>query len=658
MRGRSWAAVGGVLLSLALCSTASAQFSPGSRSLGDPYYQHVGNGGYDAQHYDVTIRYDPVAHFMTASTKATLRATQGLSQFSLDFVGYYDVSSVTVNGAPATFTRDVDAGAYKFKLVVTPAAGLPNGSAFDVVVNYSGTPQDFVDPDDSLEGFMRMRQSPGVFVMNEPVGAMGWFPNNNHPADKATYDFHLTAPDAFDAIGNGELASKVENADDTTTWNWNLDYPMASYLSTSTIGQFDDSTYTGATALGASGQPLKLYDFIESALPATGTGTANKANNNTQRARQDAIVKYIADSIGAPYPYDSHGVVAGRAPSYTLPDGRSVSGVYALEVQTKSHFGGGGIAINTLAHEIAHQWFGDSVGPASWREIWFNEGWATWWATWWANKQNGNATSTASSWLTNYNATTSPSRWNTAPDALSGPQQMFVDTFTVYTRPSMAFEGYRQIVGDTAFFAFQKALVTEYAYGTITGAQVVALARRIAAEKAGFEASNLAKLDEYWRQWISTPGKPTLTPTTFFQSTSVSGTVGGTVPATLALTLGAPISFGAFTPGVERTYSASTTANVVSSAGDATLSVVDPSTTQPGRLVNGAFSLAQPLQVRSGSAAFAPVSNTPLALKTYDGPVSNDQTTLDFQQRIGANEPLRTGSYSKTLTYTLSTTAP
>jgi hypothetical protein len=222
----------------------------------------------------------------------------------------------------------------------------------------------------------------------------------------------------------------------------------------------------------------------------------------------------------------------------------------------------------------------------------------------------------------------------------------------------MAFEGFRQIVGDTAFFAFQKALVTEYAYSTITGDQFKALARRIAAEKAGFEASNLAKLDEYWRQWISASGKPTMTPTTFFQSTSVNGTAGGTVPATLSLTLGAPISFGAFTPGAARTYSSSTTATVISTAGDATLSVVDPSTNNPGKLVNGAFALALPIEARSGTAPFAAVSGTPLALKTYDAPISNDEATLHFQQRIGANEPLRTGTYSKTLTYTLSTTNP
>ncbi|HEX6021994.1 MAG TPA: Xaa-Pro dipeptidyl-peptidase [Solirubrobacter sp.] len=138
------------------------------------------------------------------------------------------------------------------------------------------------------------------------------------------------------------------------------------------------------------------------------------------------------------------------------------------------------------------------------------------------------------------------------------------------------------------------------------------------------------------------------------------GTVTGTVPATLSLSLGAPATFGAFTPGVGATYEASTTANVISSAGDATLSVADPSSTATGRLVNGSFALAAPVQARANAGAYADVggSANPTSLLTYDGPVSNDAVTLGFRQAIGANEALRTGTYSKTLTFTLSTTTP
>jgi Alpha galactosidase A/NPCBM/NEW2 domain/Alpha galactosidase C-terminal beta sandwich domain/NPCBM-associated, NEW3 domain of alpha-galactosidase len=139
----------------------------------------------------------------------------------------------------------------------------------------------------------------------------------------------------------------------------------------------------------------------------------------------------------------------------------------------------------------------------------------------------------------------------------------------------------------------------------------------------------------------------------------VSGGVGGTVPATLALTLGGPAAFGAFTPGVAKDYLASMTANVISTAGDATLSVADPSPVATGHLVNGAFALPQALQAKAASPAGSGGDFAPLGtLLTYGGPVSNDPVTVTFKQSIGATDPLRTGAYSKTLTFTLSTTSP
>jgi hypothetical protein len=640
MHGRTWAAACGALIALVLAAPASAQFSPGARTLGEPYLflQHIGNGGYDALHYDLTIDYDPIAHSMVSSTDITARATQGLSEFSLDFVPYYTVSSIKVNGVDATWTRDDDLPNYKMKLVVTPATGIPNGETFHVVIAYSGTPQNFRDSDNSLEGFMRTTATLGSFTMNEPKGAMGWFPNNNHPRDKATFDFHLTAPNAYDAIGNGELASKVVNGD-KTTWNWHMGYPMASYLSTSTFGLYDDTFYTGATAVNPAGQPLQFTDFIETALPAN-----TKNANNTNRVRQDAIVKFMADSIGAPYPFDSHGVVAGRAPS---------GGTYALEVQTKSHFGSGSIGITTLAHEIAHQWFGDSVGPATWREIWFNEGWARWWQRWWANKQNNASLTTAQAFINQYdNANTD---WSIAPANLGTARELFSDT-PVYERPASMLEAYRQIVGDPAFFAFQKAIVTQFAHSVITTDQFVALAKQIAQERAAFTAPALTKLDTFFQQWLYGTVKPTIHGANFFVKTSAPGDVTGTVDATLALSLGNAADLGTFLPGVAGDYTGSTMATVISSAGDASLTVADPGP-NPGRLVNGAFALPRPLEAGVGGT-YAPVSDSPLALKSYTGPVSNDSVTVGFKQSIGANDALRTGKYAKTLTFTLSTTTP
>ena len=158
---------------------------------------------------------------------------------------------------------------------------------------------------------------------------------------------------------------------------------------------------------------------------------------------------------------------------------------------------------------------------------------------------------------------------------------------------------------------------------------------------------------------IATAGK--LAVTYLDPEKSELGQVGGDVPATLALTLGAtPPTFGAFTPGLAKDYTAALAADVVSSAGDAVLSVSDPDTAHPGKLVNGAFALASPLRMNASSPAGAGGALAPLpaTLLTYAGPVSHDPVTVGFEQHIGASDPLRTGTYSKTLTFTLSTTSP
>jgi amidase len=126
--------------------------------------------------------------------------------------------------------------------------------------------------------------------------------------------------------------------------------------------------------------------------------------------------------------------------------------------------------------------------------------------------------------------------------------------------------------------------------------------------------------------------------------------VGGMVPATLALTLGAPASFGAFAPGVAKEYTTTTTANVISTAGDATLSIADPSPMATGHLVNGTFALPSPLK-----AAGSPL---PAAVKAWAAPTSNEAVPITFTQAIGTTDALRTGTYAKTLTFTLSTTTP
>src|SRR5262245_60167121 len=165
--------------------------------------------------------------------------------------------------------------------------------------------------------------------------------------------------------------------------------PMASYLSTATVGLFDYTKNFSATTVGASGNPLQIYNAFESALSPT-----EKADATAAAALQEGIIKFIADEIGA-YPFDSTGVVLFRVPELN----------YALETQTKPHFTWVPMDLPILAHELAHQWYGNSVSPATWREIWFNEGFAMWWEWYWDNQKNGNPTTVQQQFTTNYNST-------------------------------------------------------------------------------------------------------------------------------------------------------------------------------------------------------------------------------------------------------------
>ena len=486
---------------------------PGGRTLDDPYFPQIGNTGYAAAHYAIDLDYDPDANVFNPGTMTaiTAEATQNLSELSFDFQDL-DVSEVTVNGVSANFEQ-VDAEpplsanpdvTQPMKLVVTPTrATRPlEGEDFVVAVAYAGAPEQVTDPDTSWEGWIPAcfpldppQTCDGAFVVNEPIGAQSWFPSNNYPTEKATFDTAITVPDDTVAFGVGELDELVDHGDGTATWRWTEDDPTAPYLTTGTVGDFDlDETVIDETSTGVT---LPTYNAIDS----TATPEQVEAiNMSLDRAGEQ--LNFLGDFLG-PYPFDSMGAVADKA-----------AGVgYALEVQTKPHYAGSfttgnpSININTQLHEIAHQWVGNSVSPATWREIWFNEGWATWLTWLWAFEEDGAASSPADQFDDNY---TPGTKWDVPPADLGTPENLF-SGFPVYTRPAMMIEGYRQIVGDETFFDFAAELVDGYAYGNISGDEFVDLA----LEMSGFAGDELALLEEYFAEWLFLAGMPEITPDDF-----------------------------------------------------------------------------------------------------------------------------------------------
>jgi aminopeptidase N len=487
----------------------------GARSLGDPLLPQLGNGGYDVQHYTIELDYDPVANsFLAATTTIRAMASEHLKEFSLDFQDALGVRRVTVGGRAAGFRFEAatpqlsadPAVTQPMKLVVRPhPSRRPKaGREFTIVVRYQGTPQAITDPDTSIEGWIQAcfplsppRTCDGAFVVNEPMGAQSWFPSNNYPTDKATFDTIVTVPSAKTALGVGELVARTDNGDGTTTWHWREDDPTATYLTTATVGDF---SYTeGSMVESPTGRALRVYNAIDSTASA-----AQQAAINASLAQAPAQLNFLSGVYG-PYPFDSTGAVADRA-----------AGVgYALEVQTKPHYAGGfnsgnpAISIDTQFHELAHQWVGNSVTLEAWSDIWFNEGWATWSTWYWSHTEGGDDDPAAI--FDDLYATTPAEDWTIAPAVLDGdPANLFV-TFPTYTRGAMTVQGYREIVGDQVFFGFARTILQRFGYGNISTAEFIAMA----LETSGFTGARGALLARYFQEWLYLESRPTILPEAF-----------------------------------------------------------------------------------------------------------------------------------------------
>jgi hypothetical protein len=210
----------------------SDPFTPGAPGVGDPYFPLDGNGGYDTRHYLLDVAYDPATDVLDGTAVITAKATQNLSRFNLDFVGL-EVRDVDVNGRDATWTRDGS------ELTITPRRGLRKGRIFVTVVRYAGVPQTIEDQF-GVSGFIHTDD--GALVVGQPDVAATWYPVNDHPSDKAAYTFRITVPEGLEAVANGVLVSERTRRG-RTTWIWNAREPMASYLTTATIGEFDVNAY-------------------------------------------------------------------------------------------------------------------------------------------------------------------------------------------------------------------------------------------------------------------------------------------------------------------------------------------------------------------------------------------------------------------------------
>ncbi|PSN17838.1 hypothetical protein C7271_15605, partial [filamentous cyanobacterium CCP5] len=425
-------------------TTVATDPTPGQPGLGDSLYPNFGNGGYDVQKYDIALDIsDVLTSNLVGTTTIAATATQALSSFNLDFIGFA-IDSLTVNGEPASFSRDGQ------ELTITPATPLALGETFTTEVVYSGSPEQITSVAIPVPtGWVTF--DGGSFVLSEPDGAANYYPVNDHPLDRAAYTFRVTVPSEFEVAANGVL-EQTTTSGDTTTYVFEARDPMASYLTTVDI----TSGFNVETSVSATGVPIRNY-FAE-AIPDDQLDLFDL---------QPAMIDFFTSLFG-PYPFEVYGAVVMDTDTGT-----------ALETQTLSIFGTNNLGRpsleETIAHEASHQWFGNDVALGDWSDIWLNEGIATYSQGLWIEETRGAAA--LDEWVVDvYGFVEDFFEFFVPPGA-----PMADDLFNpgVYEWGALALHDLRLEVGDDTFFDILSTYYDTYKGSNVITEDLIAVAEQV-----------------------------------------------------------------------------------------------------------------------------------------------------------------------------------
>lgn len=461
------------LLAAAASATLVAATLPPPEPLGigDPLFPYLGNPGYDVTAYDLAFTYSgDNTKPLDAVTKIDALTTERLERVNLDLT-QGTVSSVEVDGTPARF---VTAGE---DLVVTPRSAIDAGARMRITVHHTS------ETDGKDGGWLRTTD--GLAMANQADAARRVFPGNDHPADKAYFTFRITTPERLTAVANGLPVAKTRHGG-TVIWTYRTHHPMATELAQVSIGN-------SAVVHREGPHGLPVRDVV----PA-----ADREKLERWLAKTPAHLRWMEREVG-PYPFETYGMlIAGADTGFELET--QTLTLFERSLFTRPEYPEWYVD-SIMVHELAHHWFGNSVSPRTWSDLWLNEGHATWYEARYAEEHAKKALKTRMR-----NAYRNSDRWRAAggPPAAPEPptpgQPISLFRPVVYDGSALVLYALRQRIGDDAFQRVERDWVRIHRDGTATTADFTSLASRI----SGRDLSGFFKEWLYGRTTPPMPGHP------------------------------------------------------------------------------------------------------------------------------------------------------
>lgn len=438
------------------CLIAASAPSPAvPLGIGDRLYPTLGNPGYDVRSYDLSFTYSgdnrkPLA----AVTTINARTTQRLERVNLDFA-HGTVESVDVNGVPARFTSAGE------DLVITPDAPLPRAGLLRITVRHTSDPVS----DQARQGGW-VRTDDGLAMANQADAAHLVFPCDDHPSEKAMFTVHVSAPDDYTVVANG-VPVGTRRTGKTTTWTYRTKHPMATELVQVSIGRSVVLRRTGPHGLP-----------VRDVVPAR-----DRARLEPWLEKTPDQMAWMEKKVG-PYPFETYGVLVAQAQTGFELETQTLS-LFEKQVFTEPAYPKW-LVESLMVHELSHQWFGDSVSPRTWSDLWLNEGHATWYEALYADEtahQSMEGRMKAAYALSDsWRASGGPPA---APKAPKPGQKIGIFRPNVYDGAALVLYALRQEIGTAAFERLERAWVALHHDSTATTADFARLASGIAGRDLG-----------------------------------------------------------------------------------------------------------------------------------------------------------------------------